>query len=276
MTFSDEKAALSQFKIISYFRLAAYWKPMEANKITHSFKPQSTFENAVKLYYFDKELRALVFTGIQTIEVALRTKVIHHMSMKYGAFWFCDPATATFRSQFDINMSHIRKELARSKEDFIKEHYAKYDTPDIPPAWKSLEVITFGTLSKIFYNLNDGKVKKDIAKEFNVPHQKFFESWVKSLSDLRNVVAHHARLWNRNFPTMPLFPAKLSAAWVSSKSSCSQKLYPQLCILAYLEKAVHPNSNFANNLKTLLAQYPNVDPRAMGFPKDWENEPLWR
>ena len=61
---------------------------MEADKQTHQFKPSSTFENAVALYEFDNELRQLLFSAIQRIEVALRSKIIQHFSMQHGAFWF--------------------------------------------------------------------------------------------------------------------------------------------------------------------------------------------
>ena len=67
----DEKAAYKYLSIISYFRLASYWRPME--KSPHQFKPNSRFDNALSLYYFDKELRALIFSAIQSIEIALRT-----------------------------------------------------------------------------------------------------------------------------------------------------------------------------------------------------------
>ena len=86
----DEEQALKELHIISYFRLANYLRPMELDKTTHQFKTNSYFENALSLYYFDKKLRALVFTAIQSIEIALRTQMIHHVSMKYGAFWFMD------------------------------------------------------------------------------------------------------------------------------------------------------------------------------------------
>ena len=44
---------------------------MEQDKFTHVFKPNSTLENALNLYYFDKELRVLIFRAIQSIEIAL-------------------------------------------------------------------------------------------------------------------------------------------------------------------------------------------------------------
>lgn len=82
----DDNDAVAQLKIISYFRLANYLRPMERDKTTHVFKLNSHFDNAVNLYYFDKKLRALLFTAIQSFEIALRSKLIHHFSMAYGSF----------------------------------------------------------------------------------------------------------------------------------------------------------------------------------------------
>lgn len=190
-------------------------------------------------------------------------------------FWFTDPALAFNVTLFSANLIHIKTEISRSKEDFIQEHFAKYASPDVPPAWKALEVVTFGTLSKLYFNLNDNEIKKVIASEFHLPHRKFLDSWIKSMAVLRNIIAHHARLWNRNFPSIPLLPHRLPYSWVETSGLMTQKLYPQLCVLAYLENAIHPLNTFVGDLKRLLCRYPNVDVSAMGFPPDWENQPLW-
>ena len=84
----DENNAEKVLSIISYFRFANYLRPMEADKMTHKFKPGKRFSNALDLYYFDKTLRSVLFSAIQTVEIALRTSVIQHFSMKYGPFWF--------------------------------------------------------------------------------------------------------------------------------------------------------------------------------------------
>lgn len=64
----DKKQALEQLRIISYFRLADYLRPMEEDKRNHIFKRNSTFKNALNLYYFDKELRALIFTAFKVLK----------------------------------------------------------------------------------------------------------------------------------------------------------------------------------------------------------------
>ena len=133
---------------VSYFRFAAYLRPMETDKKTHQFKPGSTFENAVALYEFDNKLRQLLFSAIQRIEVALRSKIIQHFSMQHGAFWFMKMDLHDSEHRFLENLNSLDREVTRSKEDFIKEHFRNYDKPEFPPAWKTLELASLGTLTR--------------------------------------------------------------------------------------------------------------------------------
>ena len=164
LLFDNEQMAIECLKIISYFRLANYWKPMEGDKVNHVFKPNSRFENVVTLYDFDKELRTLIFSAIQSVEIALRTKVIQTVSSKYGSFWFSDESLFSNTSIFSKCLTNIKEELNRSKEEFLVEYFIKYDNPPYPPAWKTLEVSSFGTLSKLYCNLSDNNLKKTDCK----------------------------------------------------------------------------------------------------------------
>ena len=276
LMFDNEQEAVEYLKIISYFRLASYWKPMESNKLKHIFKSNSKFENVVILYNFDKELRTLIFSAIQSIEIALRTKIIQIVSSNYGAFWFTEKSLFTNTTIFSKCLLNIEEELKRSKEDFLIEHFAKYDNPPYPPAWKTLEVSSFGTLSKLYCNLADNNLKKQIARELGLPQHLYLESWIKSLSVLRNCIAHHARIWNRKYPWKPQIPPKLQSPWIQNSTISHEKLYAQLCCIGYLLNAIHPNNNFKQKLKILLTKYSIVDISAMGFPKLWYNEALWK
>ena len=276
LMFDNEQEAVEHLKIISYFRLASYWKPMESDKLKHIFKPNSKFENVVTLYNFDKELRTLIFSAIQSIEIALRTKIIQIVSSNYGAFWFTEKSLFTNTTIFSKCLLNIEEELKRSKEDFLIEHFAKYDNPPYPPAWKTLEVSSFGTLSKLYCNLADNNLKKQIARELGLPQHLYLESWIKSLSVLRNCIAHHARIWNRKYPWKPQIPQKLQSPWIQNSTISHEKLYAQLCCIGYLLNAIHPNNNFKQKLKILLSKYSIVDISAMGFPKLWYNEALWK
>ena len=276
LLFHDETTAEKELKNISYFRIANYLRSFEVVGSNHVFIPNSYFEDALQIYYFDKKLRTLIFTAIQSIEIALRSKIIHYVGLKHGAFWFTDENLSINHALFYDNLSQIKKELKRSKEDFIQEHFDKYDNPDVPPVWKTLEVTSFGVLSKLFYNLNDIKVKKVIAREFNLPQHLCLESWIRSIVVLRNCLAHHARVWNRRFSQKPSISYNLRGKWIDTSHVRTAKLYALLCCLAYLQDNIHPNNDFKNMLKSLLAKYPKINLHAMGFPKDWQDEPLWR
>lgn len=273
----NEEIALSQLQSISYFRLASYWHSMEVpNSDKHQFLPNSNFDDVIELYQFDKKLRTLVFTSIQDIEIALRTRIIQCFSLKYGAFWFMDVRLFKNESIFATCLENIQKEVNRSNEDFLKEHFKKYDEPSLPPVWKTMEVISFGTLSKLYCNFNDTGVKKQVAKSFGLPQYLYLESWMKCASVLRNYCAHHARLWNRRFPIMPQLPKRLPLKWIGTNCIRPIKLYAQLCCLAYWEQSINPNSQFKSGIKTLLSNTPQATLKAMGFPANWREEPLWK
>ncbi len=203
--------------------------------------------------------------------------MIQVFSLSHGSFWFLDMTLTSDEHLFLENISGVDRELHRSKEDFIKEHFKKYNKPAFPPAWKTLEVVSFGALSKMYYNFKDTKAKKTIARSFGLPQHVIFESWIASIAALRNCCAHHARLWNRTFPVTPTLPDKLKGLWISDMAVPANKLYAQLCCIAYLTNNIHPvKNNFTTELKSLIAAYPNVDVLSMGFPKDWKSQQLWK
>lgn len=271
----DKSFALKTLQSISYFRLACYLKYYEVAE--HQYKSGSEFEDGVRLYVFDNELKGILFKAIQDVEVALRTRMVHYISMEQGAFWFMTESCFSNQEQFKGNLDKLRAELRRSKEDFINEHLKKYDSPNMPPAWKTMEVASLGTLSKIYESLETTDAKKEVARSFGLSQYKYLESWNRSLTVLRNCLAHHARVWNRRFTVKPLMPEYLSGKWIgNARFIRQQKLYAQLCVLAYMEQMISPNCDFAKDIINLIHRHPEIDVKAMGFPNGWENEPLWK
>ena len=278
LNIDDEDFAIKTLSIISYFRFANYLRPYEADKTNHIFKPGKLFSNAVSLYYFDKELRSILFNAMQTVEIALRTSVIQHFSMKYGPFWYMDTSLFKDTKLHNDCIRTIQAELSRTTEDFIKTHYPKYDIPDMPPAWKTLEVVSFGTLGKLYGNFKNNAIKKVIARGFNVPQHEYLESWIASLAALRNCCAHHARVWNRVYPIKPQLPdaKKMRSAWVDVSTIVHNRLYAILCCLLYLVNNIQPDNRVKEETIHLLEKYPIVDTTAMGFLSGWKNNPLWQ
>jgi len=276
LAIANEEIALEQLRSISYFRLANYWNTMESQTDKHQFLPNSNFENIIKTYIFDKRLRTLVFTSIQDIEIALRTRIIQFFSLKYGSFWFMDTNLFKDATIHESCLKNIEKEVLRSKEEFLTEHFAKYDEPTLPPVWKTLEVASFGTLSKLYCNFKDTEVKKQVAKSLALPQYTYLESWLKCATVLRNLCAHHSRLWNRRFAWKPQLPRKMPLNWLNNLQNVRPiKLYAQFCYLAYLEQSINPNSSLRKEIPSLLRDIPKQKLKAMGFPDNWQSEPLW-
>lgn len=275
----DQDEAMHILSHISYYRLAGYWWPKQSDKEKHVFKEGSKFTDVIALYNFDRELRLLLFDVIEKIEISLRTKLIYHLSHDINPWWFQDPSIFINTSELIKTLSSIDEEIERSKDTFIKEHKKKHkDDFRLPPSWKSLELTSFGSLSKLYGNLKHTVRSKDtIAMEYGTVNHTYLPSWLQSIAQIRNYCAHHSRLWNKNLPGSPKLLAKPPLPWVKDvpKENEFMKLYVHLCCMKYLLNIVHPQNSFTDCIVALLKKYPNVDPNALGLKKDWQNEALW-
>ena len=272
----NEEEAKRALDIISYFRLAGYWRLMEADKQQHAFKSGSRFSQILSLYRFDEELRILLFSAIQHIEVAVRARMIRIFAERHGAFWFMDSSLAENSNLFAGNLRNLQEELSRSEDEFIQEHFQKYDEPTMPPVWKTMEVASMGTLSKLYSNMDDSAAKKAVSRSFAIPKFEYMRSWLRCVTVVRNICAHHARLWNAVIVINPSLPSRLPNTWITNRQLTPDKLYPHLCYIAYWLNAINPANTFTKDIKALLAKYPVVAPAAIGFPKGWQDEPLWQ
>ncbi|MEX1003454.1 MAG: Abi family protein [Crocinitomicaceae bacterium] len=263
---------------VSYYRLAGYWWPMQEDKENHIFKEGSNFEDVIALYNFDRELRILLFDVIEKIEISLRTKMIYYLSHEFDAWWFQNPDIFQDAQALVKTLASMNEEIERSKDTFIKQHKKKYkDDLRFPPAWKTLELTSFGSLSKLYGNLKNGIESKDrIAVDFGAVNHTYLPSWLQSIAQIRNYCAHHSRLWNKNLPGSPKMLKNPPNKWTSNPPADNNKLYLHLCIMKYMLNIIVPENSFTIKLKALMEKYDNVDPDAIGFKPNWQNEELWK
>lgn len=274
LTVNNQDKALHLLESVSYYRLSGYWYPLLQDKKTHTFKENADFDTAFRLYCFDRELRKLVLAELEKIEVAVRAKMIYVLSHKHGAFWFSNPAIFRNTAKHADSITKIGQEYSRSDEEFIKAFANKYSDP-LPPSWISIEITSFGTLSMLYSNLLPGTEKRTIARHFGVS-DSVFQTWLHSIVYLRNICAHHSRLWNRSMSIRPQFPRTTTKQWIDMTNVQNNKVYFMLSMIRYLLQTVNPISSFSSRLKALLSKYNNVDAKAMNFPATWENELLWK
>jgi abortive infection bacteriophage resistance protein len=275
---SNEEFAQHYLEHISYYRLAGYWWPMQSDKINHTFKENSKFEDVIALYNFDRELRVLLFDVIEKIEISLRTKLIYHLSHEFDPWWFQNTSIFQDTKALIDTLANINEEVNRSKDAFIKEHKNKYkDDLRFPPAWKTLEFTSFGSLSKLYGNLkNTIKSKDTIASELGAVNHTYLPSWLQSIAQIRNYCAHHSRLWNKNLPGTPKLLSRPPHKWVNDVPKDTTRLYLHLCIMRYMVNIIAPENSFSIKLQELMIKYPSIDPNALGMKSDWNNEPLWK
>lgn len=275
LSVADEEAARKFLDNVNYFRIHPYLRAVEADHNAHRYRQDCSFDMVADLYRFDCRLKIILFEAIQQIEVALRARIIRVFSLLHGPFWFTDESLFSDKSAFFRTLGIIEDTVDNSQEGYIRDHWLLYETTPFPPAWKTLEVLSFSTISFLYRNFTDKQAKKAVAREFGLPQHLFLESWIRSIAVLRNICAHHIRLWNRKFNIKPRLPRHLDHPWITRPCQDINRLYPILTAVAYLTDRLHPASDFKRDLKALIASHPSVNLSAMGFPQGWRDEPLW-
>ncbi len=280
---------------ISYYRLSAYMLPFKEYQngvIIDRFIQGTTWEQIYDLYKFDRKLRLLLFDAIERIEIAVRTQIVNQLSLKYGSHWqdnrciFKNPITrrrrdgSTFIDDVFADIQHhIKDRLRNDRSETFIQHYRKtYSEPKNPPSWMSIEVMYFSQLSRICDGLKKRADIAGIAKYFSLPPQTF-QSWLHALNFIRNLCAHHSRMWNRD---MNIVPEKLEFSknlkWISAPNTAKRnKVYYSICIICYLLQTVNPQTSFKKRLFDLLAKYSHVvNLNSMGFPANWRDDIFWK
>ena len=265
----------SVLRTVGYYRLSGYLYPfLEFQKSEHRYKRGSTLGGAVSLYEFDRELRQLVFDQIERIEIAVRSTITNIVCAETGdVFWMTNPSRFAHTDKYNKTLLLIDKELQNSREDFISHFKHTYEDP-YPPSWMIAEIIPLGTLTRLYENIASNQIRKRIARSFGLT-VPVFVSWMTIVTLTRNSCCHHARLWNRSLSLRALTMTRPLRPWID-KNVQQGRVFFTLCILKHFIDIILPQNTFKRRLVDLLAKYPMVDTAAMGFTKDWQEQPLWQ
>lgn len=215
--------------------------------------------------------------AIERIEIAIRTQVVNRFTLQYGPFGYLDRANLPGLSVDNHRklLSKVRTEAGNSREDFVQHYFSKYTSETDLPLWMACELMTFGTMYTLYRGLR-ARMKKDIAAEYGV-HAPVLSSWLLSLNQMRNLCAHHARLWNREFGAKPMIPSAPSAPnWHKPIPIENNKTFGILTVLYFLLNQAAPQSRWRDRMYTLFDEYEDVPKRFMGFPDNWKSSPLWQ
>lgn len=192
---ADPVAAAEFLSHINYYRFSGYCLAFESSR--HQFATGVTFEQVAYSYEFDRVLRDLVTEALELVELDARTAVAHCFGQRHGAFGHINAALFFQRFGHANWLDKLRDEAKRSTEPFITQFARSYvEFPDLP-IWMAAEVMSFGSLSFMFNGMNRVD-QKQISARYHLQPQTL-KSWLHHLVYVRNLCAHHARLWDRVF-----------------------------------------------------------------------------
>ena len=195
MTILDESKAKEILFDVGYFRMGFYWFPFEKtfpqkHGRNHLFKDGTNFDDAVKLYYFDFNLRNILLKPLSRIEIAFRTKVTYIISNYYreSPTWFVDTSIVN-RKQAESFEKKVYQSIL-DKVQTITLHHRHHINDKFAPAWKTLEFMTLGEMVHLFKSVKNEDLKLQIANQFGIKKLVTFENYLELIKDLRNTCAH--------------------------------------------------------------------------------------
>jgi len=274
---ADRDRLIHRLKNVNYYRLSAYLYPFRLTG-TDNFQEKTSLDLIWKYYTFDRQLRLIVMDAIERVEIAVRTQLIYQFAHHHGAFGFMEPKylpklnLSTFNDWLDA----LKSETDRSKEPFLDHFYEKYgDHHALPPLWMIGEIMSFGRMLTFFNGVED-KLRKIVARQFGI-EDIVLQSWLGSLNVVRNICAHHGRLWNREMGFKPMIPRPNKyPQWHKPVVITNNRLFGILTVLEYMRKLTAPTSGWQGRLRALFAKYPEIPLMCMGFPANWEESPIWK
>lgn len=262
-------------KSVGFYRLRGYSFHLYDN-VDKKYVQGTKFEDIFQLYQFDQELSGLIFAMISKIEVALRVRLVEALLVHGDSLILQDSSIFKEKKMYWQNMSTIASEIARSNDVFIKHNFDKHEGEI--PVWAVVEVLSFGTLSKIIKNLKTGTGSaysilaanyQYISKKSNLvnPSQKMFTSWVHGVSILRNMCAHNSRIYNRTIHTTPEILEEDKVIPLPAHNG----LYQILLAMKYLRSSDDEWTVFVDAFDKLIQNNISVISfTAMNLPVDWK------
>lgn len=289
----NEGAALDYLERIGYYRLAGYWYPFRKLKLqpssSHSlredvFLSDSHFEDGVRLYVFDKKLRLLALDALERIELAVRVDIAYLLGQQdtfahknpacfHPNFVKPNPKNTSGQSDYDKWLEGFNRLQHKARRTAFVEHNVQL-YGDLP-VWVAIEIMDFGCLSHLFSGLKYAD-KQAIANLYGFAEGMAFEKTLRALNFVRNVSAHHSRLWNINMVDRANLKV-LGAEWQGLGNS---KPFAYFCLMQCLMKTICPNSTWGERFKTLMNTFPAPANQAIalldfGLINAWDKKQLW-
>lgn len=275
-TKGQNAAALRALEFIGYYRLLSYMRPLQdAQK---QFFPSVQFDDVLCLYDFDRRLRLVFMDAIDSIEVGFRAAIVNTLATNKacGSHFYLDAI------HFEDCKKHrdlLRQVLALRESAALNHYYANYNTPALPPVWAVLEAMSIGQMSRLFCDLHLDH-RKTVAAKFGYD-ETVLVSWLKSLTILRNVCAHHGRLWNASITaSAPKYAHAIAGEFPSHNDR--GRMFARAVVAQALLTKIDPTADWSHRFKELMGTLPiatlsksGLTTSELGLIPDWDTRTFW-
>jgi abortive infection bacteriophage resistance protein len=311
MEITNMAAASNCLGRIGYYRLSGYWYPFRRSHISSNpltgeilihpvtgkpqiiveddFRPGTTFQQVMDLYVFDKRLRLLLLDAIERVEVALRVDIAlligtrdpwaHRDSKQLRGRFVKQANPHTGKTGFQDWLEHLDDNFTRSREEFVKHFKEKYAGEHLP-VWIAIELWDFGMLSR-FLSAMKRDDQEQLSSKYGLPRADLLTSWTRNINNVRNICAHHSRLWNRP-PADQVSPPRRGEIGqldhLATDIAAQSRIYATAAILQHFLKTINPTSSWGARLKGHCSSLPVSTVLSLsqaGFPAGWDALPLW-
>jgi abortive infection bacteriophage resistance protein len=279
MDVGPRDAAIETLKSVSYYRLSGYWysfRRFVGPDRGVEFSPETSLADVLRLYHFDESLRAATFAALGPVELRVRALLGHalgeidecaHLHPR-----FLGPEASKGDSYRRWRIGY-EKELARSREEFVDHHKTRYG--GTLPVWVAVEVLDWGALS-FLYGFSPRPAQDRVSGAFGLTSPQL-RSWLRALNIVRNVCAHHGRLFNRVHAITPKLPVRGAFPDLDHASQHMNRTFGQLALVQHMLR--EQGSARVHLLPSALRAYPDVSlvPLAhLGAPDDWSDQAMWK
>lgn len=246
----------------NYYRLSGYYLPFICTKTGKCFT-NIRFERIHNIYLFDAQIRNLISSAIEKIEIHIRTQLAYYHAHTYGAEGYMLASSFNNKHNHVSFIQHINNCIIENKKTLVVLHHKRHYDGHFP-IWVIIDFFSIGMLSYFYRDmLNTDKAK--IAQALYGVNYQTLESWLRCLTDLRNRCAHYSRLYYWIFPALPKMPQTV-------KYIPTRRLFGQL----YLLKLLYPtpddwDNDFVKPLEKLIRKYkPYISLKHLDFPYFWK------
>ena len=193
----QQSVAVRKIESIGYERLRIYFLSRR-DQPDKTFRPGTTYKDILQLYECDVRLREVSFKAVGRFEIAFKNVLSDTMSRRYGSHPYYDREVFKNAKAHNQALCQVIRTFDNTRDERARHYRRTYDPPALPPIWTLKEFLSFGGTVRLYASLA-GPLRGDVARTFGVPRLPIFDNWVQCFVDLRNICAHHDRLFNRRF-----------------------------------------------------------------------------